>query len=87
MMSRRFRKDRGLWQLQMMVGLLYGSGLRLIGCLRLRVQEVDLERRELLVRHGKGGEDRRTMAPEALVGDLRRQLVRVRALHRRELDR
>ncbi len=69
------------------VALLYGSGLRLIECLRLRVQDVDLERRELLVRHGKGGKDRRTMVPEALVGDLRRQPDRGRALHQRELAR
>jgi integron integrase len=72
---------------RLMVALLYGSGLRLIECLRLRVQDIDLERRELLVRHGKGGKDRRTMVPDTLVGDLRRQLERVRTLHRRELDR
>jgi integron integrase len=81
--------ERVLAQLQgtyrLMVGLLYGSGLRLIECLRLRVQDVDLDRRELLVRHGKGGKDRRTMVPEALVGDLRLQLERVHTLHRREL--
>jgi integron integrase len=71
---------------RLIVALLYGSGLRLIECLRLRVQDVDLERRELLVRHGKGGKDRRTMVPEALVGDLRRQLERARTLHRRELN-
>jgi integron integrase len=72
---------------RLIVALLYGSGLRLIESLRLRVQDIDLERRELLVRHGKGGKDRRTMVPEALVGDLRRQLERVEALHRRELER
>jgi integron integrase len=69
------------------VALLYGSGLRLMECLRLRVQNVDLERRELLVWHGKGGKDRRTMLPEALLGDLRRQLERVGELHRREVAR
>jgi integron integrase len=67
--------------------LLYGSGLRLLECLQLRVQDVDLERREILVRHGKGGKDRRTMLPEALVGDPRQHLERVRALHQRELKR
>lgn len=83
--------ERVLAQLQgtyrLIVGLLYGSGLRLIESLRLRVQDVDLERRELLVRHGKGGKDRRTMIPEALLGELRAHLERVRALHRRELAR
>jgi integron integrase len=72
---------------RLIVALLYGSGLRLIDCLRLRVQDTDIERRELLVRHGKGGKDRRTMIPEALVEDLRKQRERVRALHRRELAR
>jgi integron integrase len=72
---------------RLMAALLYGSGLRLLECLRLRVQDVDLGRRELLVRHGKGGKDRRTVLPAALVGDLQHQLGRVRALHRRELQR
>ncbi len=70
---------------RLIASLLYGSGLRLMECLRLRVQDVDLERRELLVRHGKGGKDRRTMIPASLFGDLRRQLERIRTLHRREL--
>ena len=54
--------------------LLYGSGLRLMECLRLRVKDIDLERREIVVRHGKGGKDRRTPLAEASVADIRRQL-------------
>jgi integrase len=48
------------------VGLLYGSGLRLLEALRLRVQDLDFERRELTVRNGKGGKDRRTLLLHAL---------------------
>lgn len=69
----------------LMASLLYGSGLRLMECLRLRVQDVDLARREITVRHGKGGKDRRTMLPAACVGALQRQLDVARETHRRDL--
>jgi integron integrase len=67
--------------------LLYGAGLRLLECLRLRVKDVDFERRELTVRGGKGDKDRRTMLPEAAVESLRLQIERVRRLHQRDLAR
>lgn len=70
----------------LMASLLYGAGLRLMECLRLRVQDVDLARREITVRHGKGGKDRRTMLPAACVGALQRQLDVAREVHRRDLD-
>jgi len=69
----------------LIAGLLYGSGLRVMECMRLRVQEVDFGRQEILVRHGKGGKDRRTMLPSASVPALRVQLERVRRLHERDL--
>ena len=50
----------------LMASLLYGSGLRLLECLRLRMQDVDFARRELLVRQGKGDKDRRTVLPAGL---------------------
>ena len=50
--------------------LLYGSGLRLMECLMLRVKDVDLERRELIVRRGKAGKDRVTVIPETVRGSL-----------------
>lgn len=53
-----------------MVSLLYGSGLRLNECLSLRVLDVDIPRRELTVRRGKGNKDRRTMLPEAVIPSL-----------------
>jgi len=65
--------------------VLYGAGLRLSEACALRVKDVDLDRRELVVRHGKGGRDRLTMLPESLVEPLREHLERVRALHRRDL--
>jgi len=65
--------------------LLYGSGLRLEEGLRLRVQGLDFEQGQILVRHGKGGNDRRTMLPRSLQGDLQAHLARVRDLHPREL--
>jgi integrase len=64
--------------------LLYGSGLRLIECLTLRVKDVDLERRELLVRRGKAGKDRVTLIPEAARRPLRDQLDRAKQLHERD---
>lgn len=65
--------------------LLYGSGLRLMECLRLRVQDVDFARSEILVRHGKGGKDRRTMLPASLGEPLRAQLSEAKRLHERDL--
>ena len=54
--------------------LMYGSGLRLLECLRLRVKDIDFDRRELTVRGGKGGKDRRTPLAETSIADLRRHL-------------
>jgi integron integrase len=65
--------------------LLYGSGLRLLEAVRLRVKDLDLERLEILVRDGKGAKDRVTMVPESLREPLRAQLGVARALHRRDL--
>jgi integron integrase len=57
--------------------LLYGTGMRLMEGARLRVKDVDLERREVIVRQGKGGRDRVTMLPDAIVIPLRQHLARV----------
>ena len=65
--------------------LLYGTGMRLMEALRLRVKDLDFEGRELVVREGKGGKDRVTVLPDSLVAPLRRHLDRVRALHERDL--
>jgi integron integrase len=61
--------------------LLYGSGLRLLECLQLRVKDIDFQRRQLVVRHGKGGRDRHTTLSLRIRPDLERHLEGVRALH------
>jgi integron integrase len=65
--------------------LLYGAGLRLSGALRLRVKDLDFERRQLTVRGGKGDKDRPTILPDVLVVPLRTQLDLVRTLHAEDL--
>ena len=72
---------------RLMARVLYGSGVRLMECCALRVKDLDLTRRELTVRHGKGGGDRRTMIPEALVADLDAHLALVQAQHERDVAR
>ena len=69
----------------LMAGLLYGSGLRLMECVRLRVQDVDFSRREITVRQGKGGKDRRTMLPGLMIDALQGQYAEARRLHERDL--
>jgi integron integrase len=69
----------------LMAGLLYGAGLRLMECVRLRVQDVDFVRREITVRRGKGGKDRRTMLPATCVDALQNQMAETRRVHQRDL--
>ncbi len=71
---------------QLIALLLYGSGLRLLECLTLRVKDIDLDRNEIRVRRGKGGKDRVTMLPTAARALLMSQLQRVRELHARDLE-
>jgi integron integrase len=73
----------GVWWL--VAALLYGSGLRVIECLRLRVKDIEFERREVMVREGKGGKDRITVLPENVIIPLRAHLQRVRELHERDI--
>jgi integron integrase len=81
--QRIFRQMEGTHKL--MAELAYGSGLRLMELLRLRVQHLDLARLQLTVRGGKGDKDRMTVIPQSLVPELERQLERLRPLH--EADR
>jgi integron integrase len=67
--------------------LLYGSGLRLLEGLRLRVKDLDFARKEITVRAGKGDKDRRTRLPESLKPERLRHLDRVRVLHQQDLAR
>ena len=61
--------------------LLYGTGMRIMEAVRLRVQDVDFERKEIVVRSGKGNKDRVTMLPLSLVPQLRRQLEKAKTIH------
>jgi integron integrase len=70
---------------RLVAGLLYGSGLRLLEALRLRVKDLDFARGEVLVRDGKGQKDRVTMLPTALVEPLRSHLRAIWPLHQRDL--
>jgi len=71
--------------LGLMVRLLYGTGMRLMECVRLRVKDVDFGRNEILVRDGKGGKDRVTMLPQGLVQALRLHIAQVKVLHAADL--
>jgi integron integrase len=71
---------------KLMAGLLYGSGLRLMECVRLRVKDVDFELGQIIVRDTKGGKDRVTMLPLNLAEPLRRHLSRVEAQHEQDLE-
>ena len=65
--------------------LLYGAGLRLLKCLELRVKDLDLERRQIIVRQGKGRKDRMTMLPGSVTPGLVTHLAAVKALHDTDL--
>jgi integron integrase len=69
----------------LIASLLYGSGLRLMECLRLRVKDVDFQYNQITIRDGKGGKDRVTILPEPLKEPLLRHLERVKALHALDL--
>lgn len=64
----------------LMANLLYGTGMRLMECLRLRIKDVDFDRGEILIRDGKGAKDRVTVLPQSLIPALRLHLQRVRGL-------
>jgi integron integrase len=69
----------------LMAGLLYGAGLRVMECVRLRVKDVDFESRRITVRDGKGKKDRVTMLPERFVADFEKQLTRTRKLYEKDV--
>jgi integron integrase len=72
---------------RLVASLLYGSGLRIMEAVRLRVKDIDLERCEITVRDGKGEQDRLTMLPQSLKRPLTVQLEAVRRLHNEDLKR
>lgn len=76
------KMEGALW---LMVSLLYGTGMRLMECVRLRVKDVDFQRGEITVREGKGFKDRVTMLPQILLEPLKHHLERVREMHKNDL--
>jgi integron integrase len=70
----------------LMARLLYGSGLRLLACIRLRIQDVDFGQGLIFVRGGKGGKDRTTLLPRNLRDELQAQIAAVKALHHQDLE-
>jgi integron integrase len=71
---------------RLMAGLLYGSGLRLMECVRLRVKDIDFAYAQITVRDAKGGKDRVTMLPVELVDSLQKHLTKTRAQHEQDLE-
>jgi integron integrase len=74
--------DGEVW---LMAALLYGSGMRLMECMRLRVKDVDFERRQITVRNGKGGKDRQVPLPDSVRDRLKTAVERVRILHAQDV--
>ena len=70
---------------QLMAKLLYGAGLRLMECVRLRVQDLDFHYQTILVRDGKGAQDRVTMLPDSIIPHLQEHLQHVRRIHEQDL--
>ncbi|MDI1350861.1 integron integrase [Aquabacterium sp.] len=69
----------------LIASLLYGTGMRLLEGLRLRIKDVEFTRREILIRAGKGNKDRVTVLPENLIAPLQQQIAKSRALHLKDL--
>jgi len=69
----------------LIVSLLYGTGMRILEALRLRVKDIDFSRKEILIRDGKGYKDRVTMLPASLVEPLKQHLLKVQSLHEQDL--
>jgi integron integrase len=70
---------------KIMAQIMYGSGLRLMECLRLRVKDIDFDNHRILVYDGKGGDDRVTMLPDSIIPSLREHLARIKSLHQKDL--
>jgi integron integrase len=68
-----------------MAGVMYGSGLRLMECVRLRVKDIDFARHQIMVRDGKGQKDRVTMLSERFAAPLQEHLARVKAIYEQDL--
>lgn len=77
--------DKAPAPIGLIIKLLYGTGMRLMEAVRLRVKDVELSRKEIIIRDGKGGKDRVTMLPESLVEPIRAQLAMRHAWHDQDI--
>ncbi len=73
-------------QPSLMISLLYGSGLRLTECLRLRIQDIDFGYQQIIVRDGKGQKDRIIILPTQLINDLKKQVDKTKIIHEQDLN-
>ena len=71
---------------RLIANIMYGSGLRLSECVSLRIQDLDFDYRQIIVRNGKGGKDRATILPDSLAENLLDQIEKVRLIHRDDLN-
>ncbi|MEK6571899.1 MAG: integron integrase [Bacteroidota bacterium] len=71
---------------KLMASLLYGSGLRIQECVRLRIKDIDIQSLSIVVRDGKGEKDRITMLPQSLVPHVQQQIESVKELHKRDVS-
>ena len=71
---------------RLMTKILYGGGLRLTECLRLRVKDIDFENHQIIVRGGKGDNDRLTILPDSVAAEIKHILQDVKALHNKDLQ-
>ena len=72
---------------KLIVSLLYGSGLRISECLRLRILDLDFDYHQIEIRNSKGNKDRVSILPESIVGELKNQINRVAVLHHKDISR
>ncbi|NCP87783.1 MAG: integron integrase [Anaerolineae bacterium CG_4_9_14_3_um_filter_57_17] len=70
---------------RLMTKILYGSGLRVMECMRLRVKDIDFDNHQIIVRGGKGDDDRVTILPDSIVPEIKQMLLDVKALHQKDL--
>ncbi len=70
---------------RLMTKILYGSGLRIMECLRLRVKDIDFDNHQIIVRGGKGDNDRLTILPESIIPEIKHMLLDVKTLHQKDL--
>jgi integrase len=72
-------------QYKLMAQIMYGGGLRVMECMRLRVKDIDFDNHQIIVYDGKGGDDRVTILPDSLITPLRQHLEQVKAIHQKDL--